>query len=165
MGHPSFGVWLERTDNGENGRRRSGCGGEVAGEAAGGELCAVGEAAEGAEAGTGGEANEEKARDGGFEVGVEDGGVFDLFYLAAKIGIKKVEPLEVDLVAGCRDDVIDVEIFDCAVVAAEEQMDAVFIFSDGFEIGAEVQGYVANDLALGEPAGGRSVDSLEGAEA
>jgi len=165
MGHPSFGVWLERTGNGENGRRRSGCGGEVAGEAAGGELCAVGEAAEGAEAVCGGETDEIKAGDGGLEVCVEDRGVVDGFDLTAEVRIEEVDPLQRYLVAGCGYDVVDVELLGGVVVLVQVQDDSVAVLADLFEGGPEVHGYVADYFAPGKPAGGGAVYFLNGAEA
>lgn len=106
----------------------AGSGGEVLRDARSGELCAVGKAAEGPEAGCGGEAYEVKAGDGGLEVGVENGDVFEGLHLAAQIGIKKAESVQLHFVAGCRNDVIDVKVLRRAVAVREMQVSAVGVF-------------------------------------
>ena len=143
--------------------------GEVACDAAGGELRPEGEAAERAEAGCGGQPDEVEAGDGGFEVGGEDWGVFDLFHLVTEVGIDEVEALEPDFVAGSGDDVVDLEVFRGAVALAQVELES-FVWDvcqdfDLLSVRAEVDGGAADDLVLCPPAGSRSVDAVKGQEA
>jgi len=142
--------------------RSGGSGGEVAGDARSGELGSVGEAAERAEAVCGGETDEVKTGDGGLEVCTEDGSALDRLHLITQLLMKEAETVQLHLISGCGDDVIDKQLFGGAVALAEVQMDTFAIALGFLHGGAKMHGDEAIDLASGEPAGGRAVDVLHG---
>ena len=131
----------------------------------GGELRTVGEAAEGAKTGRSGQTYEVEARNRGLKVGSENRGLVDGCHLIAKILIEEVESLQIYLVSSRGDNMINIELFRGAVSLVEEQMDPVSVFAYFLEGGAEVHSYVADNFALCEPAGGRTVDPLKSTEA
>jgi len=100
-------VWMVGGKQG----RRSGCGKQVAGDALGGKFCSIGEAAEGSKARGCSQAYEIEAGDGGLEVGVEDGGIFDCLHLCQQVIVEEVQAFQIHLVSGRGDDVVNVQFF------------------------------------------------------